>query len=205
MESLRVLVVYQSETRGFEVSRLISSLGHSGTVATSGEEALLFLEALPLDAVLADGALPDMLLLDLIAQARQRWPERPVIVAADADPAATLALLQAQVCAVIPAEVSADWLDLALQRAGQEVELIQLRTTHGEHTVVHQLALHFAHAINNPLSAISGLVQLLLATPNLQDTVREDLLLLAENTQRLSGVVRTLAKTRQVPPRPTDE
>lgn len=196
MESLRVLVINQDEALGMDISRLIASLGHTATLAISGEEALMYLQALPLDVVLADSVLPDLSPAVLIERIQATWPERSIVLCtADASPSARLDLLRCGACDVVLSPLEREWVEVALRRAANQMELTQLRTKDPASSVAHQLALKYAHAINNPLSSILGLVQLLLVTPDLPEEMREDLQLIADNTNRLAQIVKHLAQT----------
>ncbi|MBA3943118.1 MAG: response regulator [Herpetosiphonaceae bacterium] len=193
MEALRVLVVEQTEEIGLELRGIAASLGHSAIVAVDGEEALGYLHALPFDAIVAEYGLPDMDAITLLGRVRTEWSQIPmVMLTTDAAGGHALEAYERGVCDVLRKPVAAPWLAIAFQRVAEQLELIQLR----EATVVspQQLAYRFAHAINNPLSVMFGLVQLMLGSDELPPSLREDVQMLADNTLRLTQIVKNLTQ-----------
>lgn len=196
METLRVLVINHDEAEGLALGRVIAQMQHRATVATSGTEGLQYLESLPFDAVLFDQTLTDINIASLMTQLGETRPNLPVVVMADdARSYEMLEVMQRGARELVLKPVEDAWLALALQRIGEYLEYVRLRDAQASTPDANELALRFAHAINNPLAAIFGMVQLLLEHPDVTPALREDLELVVENTTRLSDVVNNLTNT----------
>jgi CheY-like chemotaxis protein len=76
-----ILVVEDNEEVGRFAQTLLSELGHSVTLAMSGEEALDLARARNFDVVFSDVVMPGMGGLRLAEQLAQERPELPVILA----------------------------------------------------------------------------------------------------------------------------
>ena len=77
----RILVVEDNEDVGHFAETLLSELGHSVTLATSGEEALELVRARDFDLVFSDVVMPGMGGLRLSERLAEEKPELPVILA----------------------------------------------------------------------------------------------------------------------------
>jgi len=85
--SLRVLVVDDSQTNRFLMTRMLEERGHSTTVATDGLEAVEMLERADFDVVLMDVMMPGMDGLEatrIICERRSDPTDRPLIVGVSA-------------------------------------------------------------------------------------------------------------------------
>jgi two-component system NtrC family sensor kinase len=92
----RVLIVDDEEAVGSLLSRLLSQLGHSTTVVTSGAAALQAIEEQSFDLVLADIKMPGMSGFELYQALRERTPDlaaRMIFITGDTLTAATQARL----------------------------------------------------------------------------------------------------------------
>ena len=76
-----ILVVEDNEDVGHFAETLLSELGHSVTLATSGEEALELTRARDFDLVFSDVVMPGMGGLRLSEQLAEEKPDLPVILA----------------------------------------------------------------------------------------------------------------------------
>jgi CheY-like chemotaxis protein len=85
--SLRVLVVDDSQTNRFLMTRMLEERGHSTTIATDGLEAIELVERAEFDVVLMDVMMPGMNGLEATRQICERYadrPSRPLIVGVSA-------------------------------------------------------------------------------------------------------------------------
>ena len=88
-----------------------------------------------------------------------------------------------------------------LQRKESETRLIQSE----KQASVGKLAAGVAHEINNPLTAVLTFTHLILRRTDLPDAVREDLAVVAEQTERVRTIVKNLLDfSRQTELTPTD-
>jgi len=75
-----------------------------------------------------------------------------------------------------------------LQRKESETRLIQSE----KQATVGKLAAGVAHEINNPLTAVLTFTHMILRRPDLPEAVREDLAVVAEQTERVRTIVKSL-------------
>ncbi len=75
-----ILVVEDERASAQYLQLLLQEQGYAVRTAAHGIEALLALEAEPAELVLSDLRMPEMDGLELLAHARQRWPETPVVM-----------------------------------------------------------------------------------------------------------------------------
>ena len=80
LQDLRVLVVDDEEDVRRGVERLVRSTGATATGAASGEEALQWLAAHPVDVVLSDVRMPGISGSDLLREVRVRHPQAEVVL-----------------------------------------------------------------------------------------------------------------------------
>lgn len=197
MQTLRVLIVDSDEGAGLALGREVMELGHIVIVATSDEEAMSFGEVMTCDTIITHGALSSLAIERVLHWSNSKAPALPVIVLNDnTPPHDPLPLLQQGALDVLHLPPDALWLALVLERAAAALELRRLRLGR---SAAPALALHqFAHAVNNPLASIGGLVQLWMDDPTLPTLLRDDLHLIADNVLRLSRMVNEMAQREQV-------
>lgn len=95
--SLNVLIVDDCEVNRNVASLMLKKLGHHVDLATNGIEAIEALEHQPYDAILMDIQMPVMDGIEATRIIRQRWKNRPKIIAATAQAICFDACLEAGV------------------------------------------------------------------------------------------------------------
>src|SRR5947209_1391869 len=130
METLRVLIVEQSEEMGMELVRSAARLGHASTLASGDAEALTLLHTLSFDVIIADHAPPATDALALLDQVQSNWSYMPMIMLTTF-PAAEqmLEAYERGMCIVLYKPVNIAWLAVAFQHVADRVELQHLRTS----------------------------------------------------------------------------
>lgn len=195
MEALRVLVVEQNEEAALELGRLVANLGHVAIVAVGGEEALSYLRQLPFNAILAADALGDMDAIMLLDRSHAEWPRLPMIMLTTALSVERIRTAYIHgMSDVLWKPVDGGWLTIAFNRVAAQLELDRLRRTQANVASAEQIAYRFAHAINNPLSVMLGLAQLMLGNTDLPLSVHEDMQMLVAHALRLTQMVKELVQ-----------
>ncbi len=89
--------------------------------------------------------------------------------------------------------VSINKMASELEKRKSEVESVYRKISQMDRlSALGQLTAGIAHEINNPLSIISSYVQLLARNPNLHPDVLPDIMIVDEEIQRASGIIRKL-------------
>jgi signal transduction histidine kinase len=79
------------------------------------------------------------------------------------------------------------------QQAQQSVRMLVQQSRQARSGAIADLIAGLAHEINNPVSAITGMVELLRRDPDVPEQAHEDLAAIAGEAQRISGLVSRLA------------
>ncbi len=80
MESKRILIVDDQESMRDMLFDLVDMMGHEARTVVSGADALVALEAGPVDLVITDLNMPKMDGMELMRQIKERDPHTPVVV-----------------------------------------------------------------------------------------------------------------------------
>jgi len=79
--ALKILVVDDEPSVSRSIMMLLAHEGHSVMTAADGEMALLALDQNEFDLIITDFSMPGMNGVQLATHIKQRWPQRPIIIA----------------------------------------------------------------------------------------------------------------------------
>ena len=188
------------------LAAVLADLGHEATATEDGEAAWMAFEREPVPLVVLDINMPGLDGLDvcrrirqhpegrdtfvLVVTARDGREDLAAVLAAGADDYVTKPSSPENLRARL--EIADRRIDHNRARRAAEVELARARWLAG----IGETTIAIEHEINNPLSALLGHTELLLMEPDLDQSQRDQLLIIKEQAGRIADVVRRLAKLK---------
>jgi DNA-binding NtrC family response regulator len=207
-EPVTVLLVEANPVQREMIRAALTDLGYRVTASASGLEAMELYQRAPHDVVLVDVVLPDIPGAEVLCRARQVNPDQCVIMlTAEGDGLSAVGAIRADDAAVLrratePSRRDGDGSEmeaiisrsLERRRLARENRELQAKLVEASRVnAVISLAAAAAHDMNQPLTVMSGITELLLMDADPEDPSYQDLETLHRATQRLCDIVGKLS------------
>lgn len=200
-ETATVLLVEDSRVQREMIRAALTDLNYRVTDVATGQEAMASCQAAAFDVLLVDVVLPDVPGLQVLARARESDPDQCVILmSAEGSGLSAVGAVRAGADDYVtkPIRIDDEGFELEViiarslerRRLARENRELQAKLVEASQVnAVVSLAGAAAHEMNQPLTVMAGITELLLMDTDPRQPLYQDLETLRRATDRLSDIV----------------